>query len=78
MPRPTPSEFDRQVIALHKRFVKAMDARLGSMSEDHKESYFALLSKLVTKLEADDKPLRDVAQEMIAESMTEVLQMVQG
>jgi len=76
--RSTLSELDRQVLALHKRFVKAMDGRLAAMTPELKESYFALLAKLVTKLEVGDKALREVAQEMIAESMTEVLQMVQG
>jgi hypothetical protein len=55
-----------------------MDGRLAAMTPELKESYFALLAKLVTKLETGDKALREVAQEMIAESMTEVLQMVQG
>src|SRR5215831_19418900 len=30
-------DLDRQIIATHRRFVKAMDARLGSMSADTKE-----------------------------------------
>jgi hypothetical protein len=76
--RATLSEVDRQVVALHKRFTKAMDDRLTAMTPDIKDSYFALLSKLVAKLETGDKPLREIAQEMLAESMSEVLQMVQG
>lgn len=71
-------DVNRQIAATHRRFVKAMDGRLDSMSPEMRETYFALLSKLVTKLEDDDKPLRDVMQEMMAEAMTDVLQMVQG
>lgn len=76
--RAVQKDLDRQIIATHKRFVKAMDGRLDSMTPEMKETYFSVLSKLVLKLEDDDKPLRDVAQEMMAEAMTEVLQMVQG
>jgi hypothetical protein len=55
-----------------------MDGRLDSMTPEMKETYFSVLSKLVLKLEESEKPLREVAQEMMAEAMTEVLQMVQG
>jgi hypothetical protein len=72
------SDVDRLIVATHKRFVKAMDGRLASMTPDVKETYFALLSKLVGKLESDEKALRDIAQEMLTESLHEVLQMVQG
>jgi hypothetical protein len=71
-------EVDRLIIALHKRFVKAMDGRLVVMSPDMKETYFSVLSKLVTKLETEEKALREIAQEMMAEAMSEVLQMMQG
>ena len=50
-----------------------MDARLGSMSVDTKERYFAVLSTLVGKLEEAEKSLRDVAQEMIAEAASTIL-----
>ncbi len=76
--RAVQKDLDRQIIATHKRFVKAMDGRLDSMTPEMKETYFSVLSKLTLKLEDADKPLRDVAQEMMAEAMTEVLQMVQG
>lgn len=71
-------DVDRQIAATHRRFVKAMDGRLDGMSPELKETYFALLSKLVLKLESDEKALREIMQEMMAEAMTEVLQMVQG
>lgn len=71
-------DLDRLIAATHKRFVKAMDARVPDMSPEMKETYFSVLSKLVDKLEAEEKPLREVAQEMMTEAMHEVLQMVQG
>jgi hypothetical protein len=71
-------DVDRLIMAAHKRFVKAMDARLGGMSPEMKETYFSILSKLVTKLETEDKALREVAQEMMSEAMSEVLQVMQG
>jgi hypothetical protein len=76
--RAVQKDLDRQIMATHKRFVKAMDGRLDGMTTEMKETYFSVLSKLTLKLEDEDKPLRDVAQEMMAEAMTEVLQMVQG
>jgi len=71
-------EADRLIIAAHKRFVKAMDGRLDIMSPEIKETYFSVLSKLVTKLESEEKGLREIAQEMMTEAMSEVLQMMQG
>lgn len=55
-----------------------MDARVPAMSPEMKETYFSVLAKLVDKLETEEKPLREVAQEMMTEAMHEVLQMVQG
>jgi hypothetical protein len=70
-------DVDRLIVAAHKRFVKAMDGRLDGMSLEMKETYFSILSKLVTKLETE-KGLREVAQEMMTEAMSEVLQVMQG
>jgi hypothetical protein len=75
--RAAQSDLDRQIAASHKRFVKAMEERLGTMSAETKEAYFVILTKLVAKLESDDKPLKEIMQEMMAEAMTEVLQMIQ-
>jgi ABC-type Zn uptake system ZnuABC Zn-binding protein ZnuA len=77
-PRAAQSDLDRQVAATHKRFVKAMDDRLGAMSPETKDAYFVILTKLVTKLETEEKPLKEIMQEMVAEAMTEVLQMIQA
>jgi hypothetical protein len=66
-------DFDRQIAATHRRLVKAMDARVAAMNVDTKERYFAILSTLVAKLEESEKPLRDIAQEMIAEAASAVL-----
>jgi hypothetical protein len=71
-------DLDRQIVSTHRRFVKAMDARLGSMSFDTKERYFAVLSALVGKLETSDKPMRDVMQEMLAEAASVIFQELQG
>ena len=71
-------DLDRQIVATHRRFVKAMDARLGSMSAGTKERYFAVLSTLVEKLERSAKPMREIMQEMMAEAATLILQEMQG
>ena len=77
-PRAAQSDLDRQITGSHKRFVKVMEERMGDMSADTKEAYFVILTKLVTKLDATDKPLKEVLQEMMAEAMSEVLQMIQA
>jgi hypothetical protein len=76
--RTTGTDVDRLIVSAHKRFVKAMDGRLDTMTPELKETYFSVLSKLVTKLEDDDKGLREVAQEMMSEAMGEVLQVLQS
>ena len=75
---PPGKDVDRLIVAAHRRFVKAMDGRLGAMSPEVKETYFSVLSKLVTKLEMNDKALREIMQEMMTEAMGEVLQVMQG
>jgi hypothetical protein len=77
-PRAPQSDLDRQITGSHKRFVKAMEERLSDMSGDTKEAYFVILTKLVTKLEAPERPLKEILQEMMAEAMSEVLQMIQA
>jgi len=76
--RTTGTDVDRLIVSTHKRFVKAMDGRLDTMTPELKETYFSVLSKLVTKLEDDAKGLREVAQEMMSEAMGEVLQVLQS
>lgn len=71
-------DVDRQIVATHKRFVKAMDGRLPTLSPETKERYFAILSALVGKLESPEKPLRDIMQEMMLEAGSMILQELQG
>jgi hypothetical protein len=67
-------DLDRQIIATHRRFVKAMDGRLGDMSFETKERYFAVLSTLVGKLEASEKPIREIVHEMVSEAASLIFQ----
>jgi hypothetical protein len=71
-------DLDRQIITTHRRFVKAMDGRLGSMSLENKERYFAVLSSLVGKLETNGKSLREIMQEMMTETASLILQEMQS
>jgi hypothetical protein len=77
-PRALRKNLDRQILATQRRFVKAMGERLGTMRVDTKERYFAVLSVLVAKLEASDKSMRDIMQEMMGEAATMFLQELQG
>ena len=71
-------DLDRQIIAIHRRFTKAMDGRLGTMHPETKERYFAVLSTLVAKLESIEKPMREIMQEMMSEAASLILQEMQG
>ena len=71
-------DLDRQIIATHRRFTKAMGGRLGSMSPETKERYFAVLSVLVDKLESIEKPMREIMQEMMSEAASLILQEMTG
>jgi hypothetical protein len=71
-------DLDRQIIATHRRFVKAMDGRLGGMSTETKERYFAVLSVLVGKLETSEKSMREIMQEMVSEAASILLLEMQG
>jgi RNA processing factor Prp31 len=65
---------DRDIEIAHERFVEAVGARLPELPLETKERYFAVLSLLVSKLEAHDKTLGDVIQEMIAEAAGHLFQ----
>jgi hypothetical protein len=68
MAREIERDLERQILMTHERFVAAMNARVPAMTAEQKESYFALLSSLVTRLEDGARPLRQVLQEMMAEA----------
>ncbi len=65
---------DRDISAVHERFLVAMETRVPAMSLETKERYFAVLSSLVGKLETHEKDLRQILQEMMAESAAIILQ----
>jgi hypothetical protein len=71
-------DLESQLRMTHERFVAAMNTRLPSMVLEQKERYFAVLSALVGKLEAPEKPLREILQEMTAEAATYVLQEIRS
>ena len=65
---------DSDISATHRRFMVAMEQRLPSMSLETKERYFAVLSALVGKLESQEKDLREILSEMVAESAAIIMQ----
>ncbi len=67
-------DLESQVRMTHDRFVAAMSARLPTMPLEQKERYFAVLSALVAKLETPAKSLREILQEMIAETAAYLFQ----
>ena len=65
---------DSDISAVHRRFMAAMESRLPTMSLETKERYFAVLSALVSKLETQEKNLRQILQEIMSESGAIILQ----
>ncbi len=65
---------DSDICAAHQRFLAAMENRLQTMPLETKERYFVILSSLVGKLEAENKHLRDVLQEMMSEAAGYIFQ----
>jgi hypothetical protein len=59
---------DKDIALVHKRFVRAMEQRLPTIPQDSKERYFAVLSALAGKLEAPEKPLREILTELMVEA----------
>lgn len=71
-------DLERQLRMTHERFAAAMNARLPGMALEQKERYFAVLSTLVAKLENPEKPLREILQEMMAETAGYLFQEIGG
>ncbi|HYD49520.1 MAG TPA: hypothetical protein VEB21_14285 [Terriglobales bacterium] len=65
---------DNDIAVVHERFVAAMQQRLPGMNVESKERYFALLNTLVSKLEDEQRPMRQILQEMMSEAMTIIMQ----
>ena len=61
-----------------ERFCLAMEGRLPSIEPDSLERYFAVLSKLVLKLEDADKSLGQIMNEMMAEAASVIMQEIQS
>jgi hypothetical protein len=61
-----------------ERFCVAMEGRLSSIEPDSLERYFAVLSKLVLKLEDPGKSLGQIMNEMMAETASVIMQEMQS
>lgn len=61
---------EQDIQMTHDRFVQAMETRLPRVEPESLERYFAVLSKLVAKLEDEAKSLDAVMKEMMAEAAT--------
>lgn len=65
---------DKDIAFAHQRFVAAMEARLPTLEMPSKERYFAILTLLVGKLEAQEKSMREVLVEMMAEASRHLME----
>ncbi len=57
----------RQIIETHQAFPGLMEKRLAEAGLHELELYLSILGTLVEKLEDEDKPLKQIAQEMFAQ-----------
>lgn len=57
-----------QIRETHDRYCEVMEDRLADEPLEDVELYFGVVAKLVNKLDDRDKTLREIAQEMLAES----------
>ena len=71
-------DLDKQILATHKRFQKAMEERLAHMTLESKERYFAMLSLLVHELEEHEKPLREVLKDVMIAAAPHIAQELSG
>lgn len=65
---------DQDIAFAHQRFVTAMERRLPSLEMLSKERYFAVLTLLVGKLESEEKSMREVLIEMMAEASRHLME----
>jgi hypothetical protein len=67
-------DLDKQIMAAHKHFQEAIAARLPHMRLESKERYFAVLSLLVAGLLDQEKPLREVLQDLMIAAAPHIAQ----
>ena len=65
---------DGDIAMVHERFVRAMESRLPTLELPSKERYFAVLTILVTKLETQEKTMREILAEMMAEAGRHIME----
>ena len=63
----------KQMPEVHARFCALMQERMNGAGAEDVERYFAMMSKMVAKLEDDGKTMRDALREMAAEYAAIVL-----
>lgn len=62
-----------QILQSHVRLGELMDERLATAEAEDLEKYFAVLSRLVGKLEDTDKTLKVIAREMVGETAAMIM-----
>ncbi len=59
---------DQEIFDIHRRYIAAMEQRLGSISDQTKSNYLTVLRSLADKLTIPGKPLSEVVGEVMAEA----------
>jgi hypothetical protein len=72
------NSMDIEICEVHRRFILVMEGeRLGTISDDTKARYLAVLKSLTGKLAIPGKPLSEIVGEMMSETAPLLFQAMQ-
>jgi hypothetical protein len=69
---------DNEICEVHRRFILVMETeRLGTISDETKARYLAVIKSLTDKLATPGKPLSEIVGEMMSETAPLIFQAMQ-
>jgi hypothetical protein len=68
----------RAIFDIHRRYIEVMEQRLGTVEEQTRNNYVAVMTSLTEKLEVPGKPLSEIVREIMSEAGPVLFQIMQG
>ena len=68
---------DNEIVAIHRRYIEVMEARLELISDTSKDHYLRILGLLTEKLAVPTKPLSEIVGEIMSEAAPLLFQAMQ-
>lgn len=68
----------RAIFEIHRRYIEVMEQRLGTLEEQTRNNYVAVMTSLTEKLEVPGKPLSEIVREIMSEAGPVLFQIMQG